>query len=251
MNEIHPRPRPTRRDRMLTAPDRDALRARIAEEIARQGVYPVARRTLALLAEAALEPLPDPPGYRVVDRAGAPRLVTGDDGRTVPMDLAALFDGLRDRHPTLFLPPPPEPDPVPEPAGRADRGFQGGDRAASSERNRSWPGPSCPARPRAGAPSPTTASRSPGRLALRPRHAGALHAGRRLSRRAEPIRDRRRPPARRHAQRHRLRPQAGSPTPPRACARSPATATFCAMPSPAVSCPWGSAPSLSSRWWRS
>jgi endonuclease YncB( thermonuclease family) len=108
----------------VTAPDRDALRARIAEEIARQGVYPVARRTLALLAEAALEPIPDPPGYRVVDRAGAPRLVTGDDGRTVPMDLAALFDGLRDRHPTLFLPPPPEPDPVPEPPAEPTEDFK-------------------------------------------------------------------------------------------------------------------------------
>ncbi|MBY0256520.1 hypothetical protein [Methylobacterium sp.] len=98
-----------------SAAGRDALRARIAEEIARQNVYPVAERTLSLLAEACLAPLTEAPFYRVVDRAGAPRLLTEADGRTVPMPIEALFAELRDRHPALFLPPPPEPEPVSEP----------------------------------------------------------------------------------------------------------------------------------------
>lgn len=96
--------------------DRATLQARVAEEIERQGVQPIARRTLALLAEAALAPLPEAPFYRVVDRPGAPRMLTEADGRAVPMPMAALFDELRSRHPALFLPPPPEPEPVPEPA---------------------------------------------------------------------------------------------------------------------------------------
>lgn len=113
MDERNPPP-PAEARRATTSPDQDALRARIAEEVARQGVYPVARRTLALLAEAALVPDPRGSGYRVIDRTGAQRHVTEADGRTVPMDLAGLFSELRDRHPALFLPPPPEPEPEPE-----------------------------------------------------------------------------------------------------------------------------------------
>jgi len=99
----------------VTAPERAALQARIAEAIAREGVYPVAQRTLALLAEASLEPSPADPFYRVVDRAGAPRHITDAEGRTAPMAIGDLFAELRARHPGLFLPPPPEPEPVPEP----------------------------------------------------------------------------------------------------------------------------------------
>ncbi|MCJ2043099.1 hypothetical protein MKK58_00835 [Methylobacterium sp. J-078] len=102
-------------DQAAPAAGRDALRARIAEEIARQNAYPVAERTLSLLAEASLAPLTEAPFYRVVDRAGAPRLLTEVDGRTVPMPIEALFAELRDRHPALFLPPPPEPEPAPAP----------------------------------------------------------------------------------------------------------------------------------------
>ncbi len=123
LDERNPPP-PAETRRAATSPDQDALRARIAEEVARQSVYPVARRTLALLAEAALVPDPRGPGYRVVDRTGAQRHVTEADGRTVPMDLAALFAELRDRHPALFLPPPPEPEPEPEPPPEPTEDFR-------------------------------------------------------------------------------------------------------------------------------
>ncbi|KQP30754.1 hypothetical protein ASF49_12265 [Methylobacterium sp. Leaf104] len=104
-----------------TASEREALRARIAEAVAQAGAYPVAERTLALLVEAALVPSPEPPGYRVVDRTGAPRQVTATDGAPVPMDLPALLAELRDRHPTLFRPvPTPEPEREPEPVPTED-----------------------------------------------------------------------------------------------------------------------------------
>jgi endonuclease YncB( thermonuclease family) len=104
-----------------TASDRAALRARIAEAVAQAGAYPVAERTLALLAEAALVPGPESPGYRVVDRAGVPRRITGADGTAVPMDLPALLAELRDQHPALFRPiPEPAPEPEPEPVPTED-----------------------------------------------------------------------------------------------------------------------------------
>ncbi|TXM70648.1 hypothetical protein FV218_16000, partial [Methylobacterium sp. WL69] len=56
--------------------ERAALRLRIAEEVVRQGGHPLARRTLQLLAEAAVEPDPAPPGYRILDRDGRPRRIT-------------------------------------------------------------------------------------------------------------------------------------------------------------------------------
>ncbi|WP_247635254.1 hypothetical protein [Methylobacterium sp. 37f] len=115
MDERNP-PSPVSSDarRDATNPDRAALRAGIADEIARQGVHPVAERTLALLAEAALVATPAPPGYRVIDRTGAPRHITDPDGNPVPMDVAALFAEFRERHPALFR-PVPEPEPEPEP----------------------------------------------------------------------------------------------------------------------------------------
>ena len=97
------------------ASEREALRVRIAQAVARAGAYPVAERTLALLVEAVLVPSPEPPGYRVIDRTGAPRHVTEADGTRVPMDLPALLVELRDRHPALFRPiVEPEPEPAPE-----------------------------------------------------------------------------------------------------------------------------------------
>jgi endonuclease YncB( thermonuclease family) len=97
------------------ASERETLRLRIAQAIAQAGAYPVAERTLALLAEAALVPSPEPPGYHVIDRTGAPRHVTEADGTFVPMDLPTLLAELRDRHPALFRPiPEPDPEPAPE-----------------------------------------------------------------------------------------------------------------------------------------
>jgi endonuclease YncB( thermonuclease family) len=97
------------------------LRLRIARAVAQAGAYPVAERTLALLAEAALAPSLELPGYRVIDRTGAPRHVTEADGALVPMDLPALLAELRDRHPALFRPiPAQEPESAPEPVPTED-----------------------------------------------------------------------------------------------------------------------------------
>ncbi|KQU34315.1 hypothetical protein ASG63_12785 [Methylobacterium sp. Leaf94] len=97
------------------------MRLRIARAVTQAGAYPVAERTLALLAEAALAPSLEPPGYRVIDRTGAPRHVTEADGALVPMDLPALLAELRDRHPALFRPiPAPEPESAPEPVPTED-----------------------------------------------------------------------------------------------------------------------------------
>ena len=97
------------------------MRLRIAQAVAQAGTYPVAERTLALLAEAALVPSADSLGYRVIDRTGAPRHVSEADGTLVPMDLSALLAELRDRHPALFRPiPEPDPAPAPEPVATED-----------------------------------------------------------------------------------------------------------------------------------
>ncbi|MCJ2084347.1 hypothetical protein [Methylobacterium sp. J-090] len=97
---------------------RVALRARIAEEVARQGGHPLAQRTLLLLTEAAVDPQDAAPGYRILDRTGLPRRMADPaptaDGRTVetvpdrPMTLADFVTELRERHPALFVPPVPE-----------------------------------------------------------------------------------------------------------------------------------------------
>lgn len=101
-------------------PDRrEALRARLAAELDRHAPYPVARRTLLLLAEAAVEPGPEPLGYRVVDRAGAPRRDPADPAR--PVTLEGVFTELRARHPALFVArPEPEPEPPPVAAPTED-----------------------------------------------------------------------------------------------------------------------------------
>ncbi|MGU3536479.1 nuclease [Methylobacterium sp. A54F] len=117
------------------SPERQRLRALIQAEIAGRRPRPVALRTLGLIAEAALEPTEAEPGYRVVDRDGAPRHRPASAGDTPagasttqpitsplpsplpsPMTLAELLDEIAARHPALFLPPEPEPAPAaPEP----------------------------------------------------------------------------------------------------------------------------------------
>lgn len=108
-------------DRILTPPAAEealaALRTRIAEAVSRAGVYPVARRTVELLLEAAVAPSPEPPGYRVLDRAGLPRRHPEGDR---PLDLDDLIAEARARHPALFLPPEPEPEPEPGPVAAAE-----------------------------------------------------------------------------------------------------------------------------------
>lgn len=56
-----------------TPEDEARLRAMIEAELDRRYAKPLARRALALMAEAALEPESEPPGYRVVDRHGDAR----------------------------------------------------------------------------------------------------------------------------------------------------------------------------------
>lgn len=88
------------------------IRALILAELDRRGARPVARRTLALIAEGFVEPADGVPGYRIVDRAGTVRL-RGEAGAGVPLTLHDLVEELREQHAPLFLPPAPEPEPEP------------------------------------------------------------------------------------------------------------------------------------------
>lgn len=88
------------------------IRALILAELDRQGVRPVARRTLALIAEGFVEPADGMPGYRIVDRTGAVRL-REEGSAGVPLALHELIAELRAQHAPLFLPPRPEPEPEP------------------------------------------------------------------------------------------------------------------------------------------
>lgn len=88
------------------------IRALILAELDRRGARPVARRTLALIAEGFVEPADGVPGYRIVDRTGAVRL-RGEAGTGVPLTLHDLVEELREQHAPLFLPPAPEPEPEP------------------------------------------------------------------------------------------------------------------------------------------
>jgi len=100
-------------------PDRTALLDALRAEIRRVRPFPVAERTLTLIAQAALEPQAEAPFYRVIDRNGAPRLhggAGGEPGR--PFTIADLLGELRTRHPGLFQPPEPEPAPEPVPETR-------------------------------------------------------------------------------------------------------------------------------------
>ncbi|CAO4169617.1 thermonuclease family protein [Methylorubrum aminovorans] len=88
------------------------IRALILAELDRRGARPVARRTLALIAEGFVEPADGVPGYRIVDRTGAVRL-RGEAETGVPLTLHDLVEELRAQHAPLFLPPVPEPEPEP------------------------------------------------------------------------------------------------------------------------------------------
>lgn len=100
----------------LDGPDRVPLRETIRAAVVRARPRPVAQRTLELLAEAALEPTVDGPGYRIVDRHGAPRERAGaPDAPPEPMTVADLVAELQALHPGLFLPPEPVPEPEPPP----------------------------------------------------------------------------------------------------------------------------------------
>jgi endonuclease YncB( thermonuclease family) len=86
---------------------RDALRRQIADAVAQAGVFPVARRTVELLLDAATEPTPEGPGYRAIDRAGLPRPPVDVDR---PMTLTDLIEELRGKHPALFVAREPAPE---------------------------------------------------------------------------------------------------------------------------------------------
>jgi endonuclease YncB( thermonuclease family) len=97
----------------LDAPERAALLDTLRSEIAKARPHPVAERTLLLILQAAVAPSVEAPGYRVLDRHGAPRMHPAAEGEAAkPFSLADLIAEQRIRHPGLFLPPEPEPAPA-------------------------------------------------------------------------------------------------------------------------------------------
>lgn len=100
---------------------REDAQARIRAELDRHRPLDVSRRTLELIAEMALRypGRQGEPAIQVVDESGAPRFMERD-GQRVPMDIPALVDEIRQKHPALFeapAGPPPEPALAsPEPA---------------------------------------------------------------------------------------------------------------------------------------
>ncbi|MFG5119504.1 thermonuclease family protein [Methylorubrum sp. POS3] len=96
---------------MPVSEDDRRIRQIILAELDRRRVRPVARRTLALIAEGFVEPADGLPGYRIVDRFGAVRLRGEGEGAGVPLTIHDLVDELAEQHPALVLPalPPPEP----------------------------------------------------------------------------------------------------------------------------------------------
>ena len=99
----------------LDAPERAALRETVLAEIRKARPHPVAERTLLLILQGALEPQAVAPGYRVLDRHGAPRLHEAEEGSAPrPFTLADLIAEQRAKNPGLFLAPEPEPAPEPE-----------------------------------------------------------------------------------------------------------------------------------------
>lgn len=99
----------------LDAPDRTALLDTLRAEIAKARPHPVAERTLLLILQAAVEPQAGEPGYRILDRHGAPRLHgAGEGAEGRPFTLADLIDEQRAKHPGLFMPPEPAPERGPE-----------------------------------------------------------------------------------------------------------------------------------------
>lgn len=99
----------------LDAPERAALRETVLAEIRKARPHPVAERTLLLILQGTLEPQAVAPGYRVLDRHGAPRLHEAEEGAAPrPFTLADLIAEQRAKNPGLFLAPEPEPAPEPE-----------------------------------------------------------------------------------------------------------------------------------------
>ncbi|MFD1356238.1 hypothetical protein ACFQ4I_26750, partial [Methylorubrum suomiense] len=96
---------------MPVSEDDRRIRQIILAELDRRRVRPVARRTLALIAEGFVEPADGLPGYRIVDRSGAVRFRGEGEGAGVPLTIHDLVDELAEQHPALVLPalPPPEP----------------------------------------------------------------------------------------------------------------------------------------------
>jgi len=91
------------------------IRGLILAELDRRRVRPVARRTLALIAEGYVEPAEGLPGYRIVDRTGAVRRRSEQAGTGTPLTIHDLIDELAEQHPALMLPALP-PQAPPEPA---------------------------------------------------------------------------------------------------------------------------------------
>lgn len=122
-----------------TEDDDERLRSLIRDELGRQNALPVARRTLELLVEAAVEPTADSSGYRVVDRHGETKLrpipaappSKKKGGRAekqseavpTPLTLSDLVAELRENHPDLFgpKPVPREPEPISSPVSNGSR----------------------------------------------------------------------------------------------------------------------------------
>ncbi len=91
------------------------IRGLILAELDRRRVRPVAKRTLALIAEGFVEPAEGLPGYRIVDMTGAVRRRDEGEGAAVPLTIHDLIDELTERHHALMLPALP-PQAPPEPA---------------------------------------------------------------------------------------------------------------------------------------
>lgn len=91
------------------------IRGLILAELDRRRVRPVARRTLALIAEGFVEPAEGLPGYRIVDMTGAVRRRDEGEGAAMPLTIHDLIDELTEQHRTLMLPALP-PQAPPEPA---------------------------------------------------------------------------------------------------------------------------------------
>lgn len=115
--------------------DEERLRSLIRAELERKYAAKVAHRTLSLLAEAAVEPTGEEPGYRIVDRNGDTRYRQGAEPGSnmgaMPMTLGDLVDELRQRYPDLFL-KPPEPPPQPVPAAPPEQDTMAEMRAAGT-----------------------------------------------------------------------------------------------------------------------
>lgn len=121
----------------LDAPERAALREVVLAEIRKARPHPVAERTLLLILQAALEPREGAPGYRVLDRHGAPRVhAAGEGAEPRPFTLADLIAEQRTKHPGLFLAPEPEPAPEPEakPAAESALAAQASEMRAATAR---------------------------------------------------------------------------------------------------------------------